>query len=396
MWTRLAAARLRALWRRFPAVLILGARQVGKTTLARQTFPALAYVDLEEPATRLRFHNEPTFHLERYASTAVILDEVQTVPAVLATLRGLIDRAPRRHGRFLLLGSAQPTLIRGVSESLAGRVGILELDPLTATEVGHGRPVRRWDAVWLRGGFPGALTADFRDWWEAYLRTYVERDLPHLGVGADPLLLRRFLTMLAHTQGGLLNASTFGQSLGVSYHTAQRYLDILEQTFLIRRLPPYFRNVGKRLSKAPKVYLRDTGLLHHLLNLSSLSAVEDHPVCGRSFETFVLEEIIRRERLRHPHTQAFFWRTARGAEVDLVLDRGSARLLVEIKVGRGDTPAVLRTLTQSMEDIDATRAWVIGQAAGVEMVARGIERRGVTDTFEWLPPTRVGGSQRRR
>jgi len=201
--------------------------------------------------------------------------------------------------------------------------------------------------------------------------------------------------MLAHAQGGLLNASTFGQSLGVSYHTVQRYLDILEQTFLIRRLPPYFRNVGKRLTKAAKVYLRDTGLLHHLLNVRSLAALETHPVYGHSFETFVLEEIIRRERLRHPHTQVFFWRTARGAEVDLVLDRGSTRLLVEVKVGRGDTPAVLRTLAQSMKDIGATRAWVISQAPGVEALARGIERRGVTDMIEWLPPARGGGPPRR-
>jgi hypothetical protein len=375
--------------------LVLGARQVGKTTLVRETFPAVAYVDLEEPATRLRFQDDPAFQVARYQSIPVILDEVQAVPAVLAALRGVIDRAPRRHGRFLLLGSAQPTLIRGVSESLAGRVGILELDPLTATEAAHGRPLRRWDTVWLRGGFPSALSGNFRDWWEAYLRTYVERDLPHLGIGADPLLLRRFLTMLAHAQGGLLNASTFGQSLGVSYHTAQRYLDILEQTFLIRRLPPYFRNVGKRLTKAPKVYVRDTGLLHHLLNLESLGAIEHHPVHGRSFETFVIEEILRRERLRYPHTQAFFWRTARGAEVDLLLDRGSTRLLIEIKVGRGDTPAVLRALTQSMQDVGAARAWIIGQASGVEMVARGIERRGVTDVLEWLPPSHVGRAQRR-
>ena len=396
MWTRPAAERLRTLARRFPSVLILGARQVGKTTLARQTFPGHAYVDLEEPATRGRFQDEPTFHLERAGARPVILDEVQAVPAVLAALRGLIDRAPRRHGRFVLLGSAQPTLVRGVSESLAGRVGILELDPLTASETSHGRPVRRWDAVWLRGGFPGALTGDFRDWWEAYLRTYVERDLPHLGVGADPLLLRRLLVMLAHAQGGLLNASTFGQSLGVTYHTVQRYLDILEQTFLIRRLPPYFRNVGKRLTKAAKVYLRDTGLLHHLLNLRSLGAVEEHPVYGHSFETFVLEEIIRRERLRHPHTQMFFWRTARGAEVDLVLDRGSTRLLVEVKVGRGDAPAVLRMLTQSMEDIGATRAWVISQAPGIEVVAPRIERRGVMNMVEWLPDAGRGGRRRGR
>jgi len=276
MWDRLAAVRLRRLWRQFPAVLILGARQVGKTTLARQTFPRLPYVDLEEPRSRERFQDDPAFQLERYATTPVILDEAQAVPELFAALRGAIDRQAQKPGRFLLLGSAQPSLIRGVSESLAGRVGVLDLDPLTTAEARSGTPRRAWPALWLRGGFPAALRGDFRDWWEGYLRTYVERDLPQLGVGADPLLLRRLLTMLAHAQGGLLNASALGQSLGVSYHTVQRYLDVLEQTFLVRRLAPYHRNVRKRLVKAPKVYLRDTGLLHHLLNLPSADDVASH------------------------------------------------------------------------------------------------------------------------
>jgi predicted AAA+ superfamily ATPase len=156
----------------------------------------------------------------------------------------------------------------------AGRVGILELDPLTAAEAQTGKQGRDWKRVWLHGGFPDALGGAFREWWEAYLRTYVERDLPHLGVGAEPLLLRRLLTILAHSQGSLLNSSQLGKALGVSYHTVQRYLDILEQTFLLRRLPPYFRNIGRRLVKSPKLYLRDTGLLHHLLNISSAEELE--------------------------------------------------------------------------------------------------------------------------
>jgi predicted AAA+ superfamily ATPase len=176
MWDRLAAARLRRLWRQFPAVLILGARQVGKTTLARQTFPRLPYVDLEEPRSRERFQDDPAFQLERYATTPVILDEAQAVPELFAALRGAIDRQAQKPGRFLLLGSAQPSLIRGVSESLAGRVGVLDLDPLTTAEARSGTPRRAWPALWLRGGFPGALRGDFRNWWEGYLRTYVERD----------------------------------------------------------------------------------------------------------------------------------------------------------------------------------------------------------------------------
>ena len=193
------------------------------------------------------------------------------MPAIFSALRGLIDRHRKQNGRFLLLGSAHPSLIRKVSESLAGRVGILQLDPFTVAEVAGKTPQRALQNLWLRGGFPDAYLGDFREWWEAYLRTYVERDVPQLGLSADPILLRRLLMMLAHSQGGLLNLSQLGQSLGISYHTVERYVNLLEQTFLVRRLLPYYRNVRKRLVRGPKVYLRDTGLLHHLLNLSTLA-----------------------------------------------------------------------------------------------------------------------------
>jgi predicted AAA+ superfamily ATPase len=324
--------------------------------------------------------------LERLRPAAVVLDEAQAVPALFAALRGVIDRRRSKTGQFLVLGSAQPTLIRQVSESLAGRVGVLELDPLTAAEAASGPPRRSWTSVWLRGGFPDALRHDFREWWESYLRTYVERDLPQLGVAADPMLLRRMLTMLAHAQGALFNASTFGQSLGVSYHTVQRYVDVLEQTFLARRLPPFHRNVRKRLVKTPKIYLRDTGLVHHLLNLDTSAAVSSHPVAGASFETFVIEDLLRRERLARPHVQAFFWRTAIGAEVDLVLDRGSERVLVEVKSGRGDRPGVVRALGRSIEDVGARAAWIVDQGEGIEVLAPRIERRGIEQVLAWLPP----------
>ena len=385
MWDRLATPRLLELARQFPAVLILGARQVGKTTLARQVFPQLPYCDLEEPSLRQLFTEDPTFQIEQRAKPGLVLDEVQTVPAVFASLRGIIDAHRQAKGRFLLLGSAQPTLVRQVSESLAGRVGILELEPLTVAEARTGDEPRDWGQVWLRGGFPDALRGSFREWWEAYLRTYVERDLPHLGLEANPLLLRRLLTMLAHSQGGMLNASQLGNSLDISYHTVRRYLDILEQTFLARRLPPYFRNVGKRLTKAPKVYLRDTGLLHHLLNLNSLGELDSHPVLGASWETFVLEDLLRRERLRHPHTQACFWRTAAGAEIDLLLDRGSELLAIEIKAGRGDKTRLARTLETAMADAGARRGWILDQAPGAEPLRPNLQRRNFAEDPTWLP-----------
>lgn len=388
MWNRQHADHLRKLARQFPAVLILGPRQVGKTTLARATFPAAPYLDLEQPSLRQLFADDPQFQLEsRLAARTrtLVLDEVQCVPEVFAALRGLIDRDRQRHGRFVLLGSAQPALIRQASESLAGRAGILELDPLTAAEAAPGTPKRRWDDVWLRGGFPDALRGSFRDWWEAYLRAYLERDLPWLGVQADPLFLRRLLTMLAHAQGGMLNASSLGASLGVSHHTIARHLDILEQTFLLRRLTPYFRNVGKRLVKAPKTYLRDSGLLHHLLNLSSLDDVRNHPGHGASWETFVLEDLIRREKLRHPHAQFFFWRTADGAEIDLVIERGSERVAVEIKAGRGDKAHAARVLEQAMRDIGAKRGWILDQADGEDALRLGLARRSFAADPTWLP-----------
>jgi hypothetical protein len=323
-----------------------------------------------------------------------VLDEAQAVPELFPALRSAIDRRRRKAGQYLLLGSAQPALVRRVSESLAGRIGVLEFDPLTAREALAGSPKRSWETVWLRGGFPDALRRSFRDWWESYLRTSVERDLPQLGVGADPILLRRLLTMLAHAQGGLLNASSLGQALGVSYHTVQRYLDVLEKTFLVRRLPPFHRNVRKRLVKAPKLHLRDTGLLHYLLNLDTLAAVTSHPVAGASFETFVLEDLLRRERIARPHTQAFFWRTATGSEVDLVLERGDARVLVEVKSGRGDRPALTRALSTSLADVGGQTAFLVDQGREVEDVAPRIERRGIEHALTWLPPARP--ARRRR
>lgn len=220
---------------------------------------------------------------------------------------------------------------------------------------------------------------------EAYLRTYVERDLPALGVIAEPLLMRRLLTMLAHAQGGLANYSQFAAALGVATRTVQRYVDILEQSFLLRRLPPYFRNIGKRLVKAPKLYLRDTGLLHHLLNIDSLAALDSHPIRGASWETFVLEDLLRREAIAFPHSQPHFWRTASGAEVDLLLERGSALHAVEVKTSRATSPHLARGLRAIMEDTGAASATIIDQGEGEDPLAPGVSRRGFNCSSDWLP-----------
>lgn len=296
-----------------------------------------------------------------------------------------IEADRRRMGRFIALGSAQPALVRGAAESLAGRASVVELAPLAAAEAATGEAPQHWHTVWLKGGFPDALRGDFREWWEAYLRLFLERDLPQHGVAADPVLARRLLTMIAHRQGALLNASELGGSLGVSYHTVQRYLAAFEQTFLLRPLRPYFRNVGKRLVKAPKLYLRDTGLLHHLLNVSTLEQLESHPARGASWETFVIEDVLRREDFAHPGSGAFFWRTAAGAEVDLVIERGDRRIAIEVKTAGADRPRAVRGLEDAMADLDADRGWIIDQAAGIDRLGARVARAGFEQVIDGTP-----------
>ena len=376
----MARKRLLELSREFPAVVVVGARQVGKTTLARSAFSEAAYRDLESPLVRQRFAEDPAFELGQLGAMT-ILDEAQAVPELFPALRGAID-ARRADGRchFCILGSAQPALIQSVSESLAGRIGLLELDPLSAAETGL--PAERH---WLAGGFPEALRGNFRNWWEPYLSTILQRDLAAYGFRPDAIFLRRLLAMLAAQQGGLLNMSALGNSLGVSYHTVQHGLDLLEGVFLIRRLPPYFRNIRKRLVKAPRVYIRDTGLLHHLLHVSSAGELDNQPWRGASWEGFVIEDIIRRELLEHPFTQCYFWRTATGQEVDLVLDRGDRRIAIEVKANSAGNPHVARKLEAILDDIGASEGWLVGmggESVGMSPRVRSVSLDKVPD---WLP-----------
>lgn len=385
MFERLATPLLHAAAAKFPVVTILGARQAGKTTLARTAFPDFEYLDLEDPRTAGRFRDDARFALERDSGAGLILDEAQAVPGLFAALRGAVDARRTGNGRFILLGSAQPALVRGVAESLAGRAAAFDLDPLTACEVLTGDQPQDWRALWLKGGFPDALRGDFRGWWEAYLRMLLERDLPQYGVSADALFMRRLLTMLAHQHGGLLNTSSLGASLGVSYHVIQRQLDVLEAVFLIRRLAPWFRNVGKRLTKSPKVYIRDSGLLHHLLNISSADELANHPSRGASWEGFVIEDVVRREKVARPTSTPWFWRTAAGAEVDLLLDRGGERVAIEIKAGRGADASALRALRDTLPDIEARRAWIVDQAAGIAQMGPRIARAGFAEVVRGTP-----------
>lgn len=385
MFPRLASDRLLRLLRQFPAVVILGPRQVGKTTLARLALPRWPRLDCEEPLTADLLRREARHALAARERGGLVIDEAQSVPEVFAALRGLIDEDRSRNARFVVLGSAQPDLVRSASESLTGRAGFLDLSPLTAGEAAHGRSPRGWRELWLKGGFPDALGENHTAWWQAYLRALLERDLPQYGVRADPVFMRRLLTMIAHAQGGLANASQLGSALGVSYQTVQRHIDVLERIFLLRRLPPYFRNVGKRLVKAPKLYLRDTGLLHHLLNIRSQEDLEAHPIRGASWETFVIEDVLRREAVAHPGSQAFFWRTAAGAEADLLIERGGTKLLIEVKTASGGSGRQIRVLREALADIGAARCWIVDQGRGIERLDEAIARAGFEDVIDGGP-----------
>lgn len=353
---------LEKLLRRWPAVTVLGPRQCGKTTFIKHALPTWTYVDLERPSDAAPFIADPEARLEQLGER-VILDEVQRVPDLFAILRSVIDRRGSRRGRFVLLGSASPTLVRGISESLAGRTAFLDLPPFRWNEVRRVRRTTSLADLWFRGGFPGAFLARSdgarREWLEAYARAFIERDLPALGVDVSAPQMRTLWTMLAHANGGVWNASQIAASLGVSYHTVNRYVDILERTFLIRKLPPFFANIRKRLVRSPKVYFRDNGLLHHFLGIDKRIALETHPGRGLSWEGFIIDQTISAFEQARPGSRAYFWRTSQGQEVDLLIDRGNRRVPFEIKLHSAPTPADARGVVTCMADLGLSRGYVI-------------------------------------
>lgn len=362
MWKREAQRSLRLLLRQFPCACILGARQVGKTTLAKLTFPRAAYHDLESPTLRDRVRLSPESFL-RETIRPIILDEIQFLPELWEYLKVEIDAKRSLKGRFLVLGSAHPDLVRKASESLAGRVGFLDLDPLVPKEVVSGKPALTLDEVWLRGGYPEAAKMKRPEnralWMESYQRTFIERDLPGEGVEANPSLMRRLLLMVAHVHGGIWNASQLAASAGVSYHTVNRYVDILERSYLIRRLPPYFTNIGKRLVKSPKIYVRDSGLYHHMMGIHSKEELLSSPHCGASWEGFIIEGIIRHGHLANPGMSAYYYRTQRGLETDLVLQSGKSLTAVEVKFGSRLEKRWLDGLRAVMDDLGAKKGALI-------------------------------------
>lgn len=360
MYQRFRHPFLQQLLQEFPAVAILGPRQVGKTTLAMQlvaTQPAATYLDLESPADQARL-TDPLSYLESRRDGLVVIDEVQRAPALFPVLRGVIDQRRRqgqRTGQFLLLGSAAGALLAQSAESLAGRIAYMELQPLTVNEV----PAQEQQSLWLRGGFPESLLARSHAaslrWRHQFISTYLERDIPQLGPRIPAETLRRLWTMLAHEQGQLLNASRLATSLAVSGQTVTRYIDLLCDLMLVRRLPPWSGNGGKRLVRSPKVYVRDSGLVHALLGLGDLNDLIAHPVVGGSWEGWVIENLLA---ALPQDARAHFYRSSAGAELDLVLDLpDQQRWAIEIK--RSTAPVVSRGFHAASDDVGATARFVV-------------------------------------
>ena len=360
---------LRKLLKRYPVVGIVGARQVGKTTLSRSFIDMIngpsSYFDLENPEDLARL-SDPMLALKRLKGL-VVIDEIQRYPNLFDVLRVLVDRS-KRPARFLVLGSASPDLLRQGSETLAGRIIYYELGGFSLDEVG----IQNHEQLWLRGGLPKSYLArthiESEEWRRAYIRTFLERDLPQLGITIRSMTIRRFWTMLAHYHGQIWNASEFARSFGVADTTVRNYLDLLTSALVIYQLPPWHENIAKRQVKAPKIYIVDSGVLHTLLNLRTLADLEAHPKLGASWEGFVLREVMRKLRARAD--ECFFWATHGGAELDLLVVRGRKRLGFEIK--RTSSPRLTPSMRTALSDLNLGHLYVIHAGESTFQIAKRV------------------------
>lgn len=335
----------------FPCVALLGSRQVGKSTTAKLMIGKIAhsvYLDLEDPRD-LNKLNDPMAFLEANKNKLICIDEIQRLPNIFTVLRSYLDRQ-NRNGQLLLLGSASKELIKQSSESLAGRISYIEISPFDASEV------KNINKLWLQGGYPNSFINDEElsfDWRLNYIKTFLEMDIPSLGINIPAITLRRFWTMLAHLNGSLLNASKLASSMGVSVPTIKKYLDILEGTFIIRQLPAYYTNTKKRLIKSPKVYIRDTGLIHCLLGIETYNDLLGHPVLGTSYESMVIETLLN----HYERYSASFYRSSSGAEIDLILEKGNDKIAIEIK--SSTSPKLTQGFYEAIKIVKPTRSFVV-------------------------------------
>ena len=363
---------------RSPSVAILGPRQVGKTTLAKtiaKSKEQSLYLDLENPRDRQKLKDGFSY-LSSVRGSCVILDEVQLMPELFSLLRSLIDEE-RVPGRYILLGSASPSLVKGVSESLAGRIAYMELTGIGLAELPENTDLKEH---WFRGGFPNALLAgndgESKAWLDDFTRSYIERDLGHLfGVDLSPVTLRNFWSMLAHANGGIWNAEIFARSLGVSAPTVLRYLGFLEGGYIARRLAPWFVNAKKRLIKSPKVFIRDTGIVHRLLNIPDYDNLLGHPGVGSSWEGYVIEQIYQK---KPADMEMFYYRTQAGAECDLVLVKGITPLAcIEIKLS--NSPAVSKGFLSCCDDLQPKHKFIITPKSDPFTTHQGVQVTNIHD-----------------
>jgi len=360
----------------YPVVALLGPRQVGKSTLAKEIINKKSkglYLDLEKPS-HLNQLTAPEYFFEQNKNKLICLDEIQRKPEIFPLLKSLVDERQKTE-QFLILGSASRDLLKQSSESLAGRICYLEMSPFSLLELSE----KKQESLWLRGGFPRSFLSKSEtaslEWRENYIRTFLERDIPQLGYRIPFTTIGRLWTMLAYSHGQTLNATKLASSLGVSSHTVSSYIDILEKTFLIRLLQPFSENLKKRVIKSPKIYIRDTGLLHSLLKVDTMNDLFSHPVFGSSFESFVLEQIIG----SLPRWQFYFYRTRSGAEIDLLMIKGIRRIAIEIKAGK--SPTLEKGFFTSIEDVKAKEKYLIAPVDTTYTLKRGVK---VTNPSQFL------------
>lgn len=367
MYARLKVQEFQRKLANFPVVAILGPRQCGKTTFARMELASWNYLDMERPSDRRPLEADIEGRL-RAIGNHVIIDEAQRLPELFPVLRAMVDEDRNTKGRWVLLGSASFDLIRGISESLAGRIAFVELSGLQLDEILPDPSLATASQQllldrWFRGGYPEAWLKDDNlaraDWFEAYEKTFVQRDVLELGMGVQTSTVERLWAMLAHGVGGVWSASQFGGALGVNYQTVNRYVELLEGSFLVRRLPPWYANIGKRLTKSPKILFRDTGLLHYFLGIREIKTLQVHPMRGHSWENFVVESVIERIGRKFQGAKFGYWRTHAGAEVDLIVEYAGKVIPIEVKLHTSPVAADLRGLNQCVKDLKCECGFVV-------------------------------------
>jgi uncharacterized protein len=367
----------------FPVTAILGPRQCGKSTFVKMLasqIPSMVYVDLQNVADVNKL-TDPRLFFKANEQSVVCLDEIQQLPYLFNDLRSIIDEY-RTNGRFIILGSASPNLIQKSAETLAGRIGFVELTPFLISELTNNQTEFILSKYWFRGAFPDSYLAlgdeESMLWRENFIRTYIERDLPQLGIQLPALQLRRLLTMFSHTQGQLFNSNKLAESMGVTHPTIRRYLDLFEQTYIVRTLQPYIPNIKKRLIKSPKVYVRDSGILHQLLQINSFDQLMGNPIFGSSWEGIVIENIVSEMN----EWQPFFYRTATGDEIDLVLVKGDKKVAIECKTS--SAPNLTKGFWNAVDDVSPEHTFVVVPINESYPIKENVTVAGISQAIELL------------